>query len=70
MSRTTTSMLTPIAHPEVRAYQPTTPETKWIDTWEAFKECGGGTHFAEDQAEIMLSLPEGYKFSIRFMKPD
>ena len=66
--KTVTAMMTPIARPDVRAYQPTTPETRWVSTWEEFREAGGVVHFAEDQAEIALSLPDGVKFSIRFNK--
>lgn len=42
-------------------------ETKWAVTWAEFRKAGGITHFCEDQTEIYLTLPVGWKFSIRFM---
>lgn len=45
---------------------PTTPETYYVQTWTEFQDAGGTTHFNEDQTEIELLLPEGYKFGISF----
>jgi hypothetical protein len=45
---------------------PTREETKWVSSWDEFKAAGGMTCFNEDQTEIELLLPEGYKFSIQF----
>jgi hypothetical protein len=55
-----------------RRYVPTIwgqPEgnTRHVDTWEEFQEAGGCCHFNEDQTEVVLTLPEGVKFSCRFM---
>lgn len=47
---------------------PTTEETKYVQTWEEFHTAGGTQHFNEDQTEIELLLPEGYKFGISFPK--
>ena len=43
-------------------------DTIWIDTWAAFKACGGVTCWSEDQTEIELTLPVRHKFSIQFMR--
>jgi hypothetical protein len=40
--------------------------TKWVGTWEEFIAAGGCTHFNEDQTEIVLTLPAGWKFGCRF----
>lgn len=45
---------------------PTSPETKWVGTWDEFKAAGGTTCFNGDQTEIELLLPEPYKFGIGF----
>lgn len=50
-----------------REYVPTTQKTKYVSTLKEFTEAGGITHFNEDQTEITLTVPEGAKFSIRFM---
>lgn len=44
----------------------TTLSTKWINSWEEFRACGGVRAFSEDQTEIELQLPVGHKFSIKF----
>ncbi len=49
-----------------RTYVPTRDDTKWVHDWDAFKTAGGGIHFNYDQTEIVLTLPEGFKFSTRF----
>lgn len=41
--------------------------TKFCDSWESFRALGGVVHFNEDQTEVILTLPEGCKFSCRFM---
>ncbi len=61
--------------PDGRYYVPTVygqqdGNTVWIDTWEQFREVGGGMCWSEDQTEIELQLPVGHKFSIRFMRRD
>lgn len=53
-----------------RDYVPTTPETKWISTWADFRAARGMLGFNEDQTEICLHLPVGYKFSIQFARAD
>ena len=40
--------------------------TKWVQSWAEFRSVGGVCHFSEDQTEITLTLPEGWKFGIRF----
>jgi hypothetical protein len=40
--------------------------TKFVSTLKEFRAAGGGMHFNEDQTEIVLTLPEGWKFSIKF----
>lgn len=52
-----------------RYYVPTTNQTKWIGSWEEFNAAGGVVSLSEDQAQIELFLPEGYKFSCSFMRP-
>ncbi len=52
-----------------RRYVPTSPLTHWVNSWEEFREVGGAIHFSEDQTEVVLTLPESFKFGIRFMKP-
>lgn len=41
-------------------------DTKWVNNWDEFRQAGGTTHFNEDQTEIYLTLPEGWKFGIQF----
>lgn len=41
-------------------------DTKWIENLTEFRAAGGILCFNEDQTEITLRLPEGYKFSCRF----
>lgn len=43
-------------------------DTKWVDTIEGFRAAGGEVCFNEDQTEIELLLPEGYKFSIQMFR--
>lgn len=43
--------------------------TIWVTTWKQFREVGGELHYSEDQTEIVLTLPEGHKFGIRFQEP-
>lgn len=40
--------------------------TQWVSNWDEFKTAGGITHFNEDQTELVLTLPSGWKFGIRF----
>lgn len=40
--------------------------TKWISTWDEFTNAGGIAVYSEDQTEITLTLPEGFKFSCRW----
>lgn len=47
---------------------PTNKDTKWVQNWEEFHVSGGVIHFNEDQTELVLTLPEGVKFGIRFME--
>ncbi len=49
-----------------RKFTPTTDATKWVETWAEFIEAGGVANYNEDQTEVTLTLPEGYKFAIRF----
>lgn len=43
--------------------------TQFAETFEQFRAAGGGMHFNEDQTEIVLTLPVGWKFGIKFMNP-
>jgi hypothetical protein len=57
-----------------RPYVPTlwgreSGNTKWVATWDEFHAAGGRMHFNEDQTEIVLTLPEGSKFSTKFREP-
>jgi hypothetical protein len=45
---------------------PTTLETKWVHTMTELRAAGGFLNFNADQTEITLTLPEGFKFGIRF----
>jgi hypothetical protein len=40
--------------------------TQWVGTIEEFRAAGGEFHFNEDQTEIVLTLPDGFKFGIGF----
>lgn len=42
--------------------------TVYIATLEDMRKVGGEICFNEDQTEIWLRLPEGYKFSIRMLE--
>ena len=44
--------------------------TQWVATQEEFRAAGGCTTFSEDQTEIYLTLPAGWKFSIQFNRPE
>lgn len=47
-------------------YGRTSGNTKWVHDLDGFRSAGGCAHYSEDQTEVTLSLPEGFKFSIRF----
>lgn len=54
-----------------RRYVPTvygqhSGNTQWVGSWDEFRAAGGVAHYNEDQTEIVLTLPEGFKFGIRF----
>lgn len=54
-----------------RRYVPTiygeaSGNTQWVSTMNELRTAGGTMHFNEDQTEIVLTLPPGWKFSIRF----
>lgn len=56
-----------------RAYVPTvygekTGNTKWVGSWDEFRAAGGVAHFNEDQTEIVLTLPAGFKFGCNFQQ--
>lgn len=51
-----------------RWYVPTRTETKWVSNMTEFYAAGGVVAFNEDQTEIELMLPEGYKFSIQMLR--
>ncbi len=54
-----------------REYVPTTPDTRYVNgDWSEFVAAGGIIHFNEDQTEIVLTVPEGVKFGIKFMDKD
>jgi hypothetical protein len=38
----------------------------WVHTIAELRAVGGLMQFNEDQTEILLALPPGHKFSIRF----
>lgn len=40
--------------------------TRWVNSWPEFEAAGGCQHFNEDQTEIVLTLPDGWKFAIGF----
>jgi hypothetical protein len=42
---------------------------KAVTNWQEFRAAGGVAHFNEDQTIVALSLPEGFVFSIQFMRP-
>lgn len=43
--------------------------TRWVGSWIEFRAAGGVAHFNEDQTEIVLTLPPGFKFGIKFEDP-
>lgn len=46
---------------------PTSSETRWIGSLAEYVALTGKmSQFSEDQTEITLTLPEGYKFGIGF----
>jgi hypothetical protein len=49
-----------------RQIVPTGQNTQWVDGWQSFRAAGGICHFNEDQTEIVLTLPKGFKFSCQF----
>lgn len=54
-----------------RSYVPTiwgqrSGNTRFVSNWDEFKAAGGITHFNEDFTEVVLTLPEGCKFSCQF----
>jgi hypothetical protein len=51
-----------------RYYVPTKDTTKWVSNMDEFRAAGGVIGFNEDQTEIELLLPEGYKFSIQMFR--
>jgi len=53
-----------------RRYVLTTDATIWVGTWEEFRKAGGCRHWNEDQTEIVLTVPEPYKLSIKFPGDD
>lgn len=48
-------------------YVPSKEYTRWIHNWEEFLAANGRILFNGDQTEVYLCLPEGCKFSIKFM---
>lgn len=51
-----------------RRYVPTGALTKWVGNWQEFEQAGGLVHFNEDQTEIVLTLPAGFKFGCGFQR--
>lgn len=49
-----------------RRVVPSRPGTVYVSTWAEFRQAGGVQNFNEDQTEIVLTLPSGYKFGIQF----
>ena len=44
--------------------------TKWLSNMDEFRAAGGMVGFNEDQTEITLHAPVGYKFGVGFFRKD
>lgn len=44
--------------------------TQWVETLTELREAGGTATFNADQTEVWLTLPVGYKFSIKMLEQE